>query len=699
MADKQKRIIDLPAALLVSGNDIFTIVQDEISTKIATTNQIGEAITTSQSFSQLETISKNIIGAINEINAGSGGAGSLEELSDVTITSATLSDGQVLRYDIGTQSWINANPSGGSLENLTDVTITALSLSNGQFLVYDNLSDKWINKEVIHEPITQAQYDAMVQAGMVDPNVYYPITDASIKTSELDNDSGFASIDDNSTANNKAWSASKIISDNYRPIKVNGATKLSSDSSSGAINLINSSHIKLQFTPEGSTLSFETSGIATIDDTTKGADKTYSSNKVSSLVDNVKTETEVINQNIMHMLYNTSLNDGNVGFKRGSVNLLTGEYIASAKKAMVDVNFEPIELKSNTTLIHIATGYKTRGVLLNPDKTFNSYFTAWSTGGTVDALQNKKGYFAMLYIEKVDGTDLTDLEVSSANEKTLYIESVLGFENGILGELAKINKPFYNKKIVNFGDSLFGNFRDDDETTHKSISKMISENTGAITYNAGFGGCRMGERLYGASYWNAFSMYALADSVYSGDWSVQDQALVDGSGTLPDYFSDVVTMLKAIDFSTIDIVTISYGTNDFTGDIPLDNTVTEYQNYEGALKYSIRKLLAKYPSLRIIVLSPAWRFWRTDGDYAYSSDDAQSANSNGDMLTDYVDKCSDVCKEYHIPYVDMYYNLGFNQYSYSAYFSDVDSTHPIQVGRWLMADRISGQLIALLCNG
>ena len=239
--DQKKKITDLPVALSVSGSDIVVAVQNGVDTKQATIEQIGTNVNTSQAFSDLNTTSKNVVGAINEILQGMG-AITLDGLSDVTITSALLANGQVLKYDATLQKWVNADPGGGSLSSLSDVTITALSLSNGQFLVYDSVSDKWVNKEVIHEPITQAQYDAMVEAGTVDPNVYYPISDGSLsageisydntssgleatdvqaaidelnsaiptKTSDLENDSGFAVIDDTVTANDKAWSSSKI---------------------------------------------------------------------------------------------------------------------------------------------------------------------------------------------------------------------------------------------------------------------------------------------------------------------------------------------------------------------------------------------------------------------------------------------------------------------------------------------------------
>ena len=261
MADDQKKknIIDLPVALSVSGGDIVVAVQNGVDTKQATIEQIGTNVNTSQTFSDLNTISKNVVGAINEILQGMG-ASTLDGLSDVTITSATLANGQVLKYDAMLQKWVNADPGGGSLESLSDVTITALSLSNGQFLVYDNLSDKWINKEVIHEPITQAQYDAMVQAGMVDPNVYYPITDASIKTSELDNDSNFASIDDTSTANNKAWSASKI------------GTELSGKANAS------DTYTKAQT---------DSAIVGLIDDTTTANNKAWSSSKITDEIINI----------------------------------------------------------------------------------------------------------------------------------------------------------------------------------------------------------------------------------------------------------------------------------------------------------------------------------------------------------------------------------------------------------------------------
>ena len=254
-------------------------------------------------------------------------------------------------------------------------------------------------------------------------------------------------------------------------------------------------------------------------------------------------------------------------------------------------------------------------------------------------------------------------------------------------------KVLHGKNIVNFGDSIFGSFQDT-APSDKSISSFIADMTGADVLNAGFGGCRMSVHT---SFWDAFSMYRIAESINTGSWSVQDAALVSGAGTLPSYFATTVQKLKNVDWNYVDIITIGYGTNDYTGNIPLDDSggsyTYEYEYFTGALKYSIEKILTAYPHIKILVIGPMWRWFLSGGVYSYSSDDPQSANSNGDFLYEFVDACDDIAKETHVPYVDTYYNLGINKYDYLNYFGSADGTHPAYNGRRLRAEAISAKLL------
>ena len=108
-------------------------------------------------------------------NGGGGGASAMSDLTDVAITSP--SEGETLVYDSTSEKWVNGTGSAPALDDLTDVDVT--TPSNGDTLVYDSANSKWVNGQGggKQTALTQAQYDALVQAGTVDPTVEYFITD------------------------------------------------------------------------------------------------------------------------------------------------------------------------------------------------------------------------------------------------------------------------------------------------------------------------------------------------------------------------------------------------------------------------------------------------------------------------------------------------------------------------------------------
>lgn len=255
--------------------------------------------------------------------------------------------------------------------------------------------------------------------------------------------------------------------------------------------------------------------------------------------------------------------------------------------------------------------------------------------------------------------------------------------------ILRLAKPLRDKVIVNFGDSIFGNYRGSD-----SVSAVLANHTGATVYNCGFGGCRMAS--HSLANFDAFSMYNLANSIASGDYSLQDAAFNISAGeNLPSYFSSTLATLKGVDFSTVDIITIAYGTNDFAGGKSLDNESDLYDTtkFAGALRHSIETILGKYPHIRIFVCSQIYRFWM-DGNGAFTedSDTKSSFSSAGDKLTDFVAKTKEVAEAYHLPFIDNYYELGMNKFNRTVYFTATDGTHPNATGRELLARHIAAKL-------
>ena len=253
-------------------------------------------------------------------------------------------------------------------------------------------------------------------------------------------------------------------------------------------------------------------------------------------------------------------------------------------------------------------------------------------------------------------------------------------------ETPEIYLPLKGKKIVNFGDSIFGN-----KKAPFSISYALSENTGAVVYNIGFGGCDMAART--SADWDAFSMYRLAYAIANNDFSLQNAVDIDNVPGMPLYFKDTLALLETIDFDEIDIITIAYGTNDFTGEVLIDNdnNLVDTGTFKGALRYSLQQIMTAYPHIKIFVCGQTYRFW-LDGNNNFLYDSDTHENGNNDKLTDFVEATKAVSEAYHIPFIDNYYELGINYYNRSYYFPTNDGTHQNYHGAKLIADHIKHEL-------
>lgn len=246
-------------------------------------------------------------------------------------------------------------------------------------------------------------------------------------------------------------------------------------------------------------------------------------------------------------------------------------------------------------------------------------------------------------------------------------------------------KPFLNKKIVNFGDSIFGQTR-----PPKDISSYLAEKTGATVYNCGFGGCEM--TTHAQSNYNPFSMCNLADAVASGVWTTQEEAASESG--MPAYFAETVELLKSIDFTDIDIITIAYGTNDWMNSSPLDNGGTSDKSYfADALRYSLETILTAYPNLHVFICTPIYRFWVNEqGQFVEDSNTKINITTNT-KLTDFVEKTIEVAEKYNVSCINNY-AIGMNKLTRTYYYptDPIDGTHPNPTGNKLIAAHIAKEL-------
>lgn len=231
------------------------------------------------------------------------------------------------------------------------------------------------------------------------------------------------------------------------------------------------------------------------------------------------------------------------------------------------------------------------------------------------------------------------------------------------------------KKVVVFGDSIIGMTRD-----QTSVPAYAAAYTGAEVYNVGFGGCRMAK--HPSNGYAAFSMWALADAVATGNYSTQDAQAPSGS----DYFASQLEVLKSIDFAVVDAIVIHYGTNDFAANIPVDDpeNLTSTDTVCGALRYSAQKILSAYPKIKISLSLPIYRMWESVGAESYK-------NGLGKTLPEYDSAMQTAAEAYNLPIIDGYKRLGINALNDSAF--STDGTHLNDWGRRQFGKLIGGHLI------
>ncbi|WP_050698596.1 SGNH/GDSL hydrolase family protein [Anaeromassilibacillus senegalensis] len=266
---------------------------------------------------------------------------------------------------------------------------------------------------------------------------------------------------------------------------------------------------------------------------------------------------------------------------------------------------------------------------------------------------------------------------SEAKSKLFTIN---GQEPDISGNIEIPVSRLQGRTLVCMGDSITGMF-----APPADYPSVIARLTGMAVHNLGMEGCRMSHHT--DQYYDAFSMYQLANAISTGNYTLQEAAV----GHTTNYAANRVATLKAIDWSKVDYVTVLYGTNDVQGGVALDNAEDpkDTTTYLGAARYALEKLWMAYPNLKVLLLTPIYRYWPDA-----SQDSDEKTFTGGKHLYEFGDGLIEVAKAYKTPAVDLYRKLGINKVNRSYYFPVGDGTHPNDLGRALLGEKIAGKFLS-----
>ena len=274
------------------------------------------------------------------------------------------------------------------------------------------------------------------------------------------------------------------------------------------------------------------------------------------------------------------------------------------------------------------------------------------------------------------------LSVNFDETKTSY--SGFGGSNDNSGDMAyfiyvEMLKPLSGLVGVCLGDSIteFGNYPD-----------IMSNITGCSFINCGIGGTRMSYRSNDS--YSKWSFINIAKAISEND--IYNSLMSDTSQLNNSKIKNLWKLFR-LDFSKIDFITISYGTNDWAaGSVNIDSeeNLEDTTTICGALRAGIKYLLSAYPHLKIYVFSPMYRN-RTNGGDNLNSDD--NSNSKGIFLYDIASSIVNTANnDLHIHAINCYNESGVNKLTCNYYL--VDGLHCTSDGYELLGKQYAAFILS-----
>lgn len=241
-------------------------------------------------------------------------------------------------------------------------------------------------------------------------------------------------------------------------------------------------------------------------------------------------------------------------------------------------------------------------------------------------------------------------------------------------------------QIICFGDSIFGEIRDD-----TSIPEVLATLSKKTVMNAGIGGTLAS---YGNSDYrsdnpkDALSLVALTNAIRNDDFLIQNSEYARNQVTFP-YFKEVLEELQQIDYKKTDVIYIEQGVNDYMSGVSLENVKDKMDpyTYAGALRTSIENLQAICPKAQIILCTPTYMVL-LDPDGTYQT--CEEMDFGGGTLPEYAEIVRKVANEYQLTILDNYKELGIRERTVMLY--TVDGLHLASWAREKMAQQMYLQL-------
>lgn len=223
-----------------------------------------------------------------------------------------------------------------------------------------------------------------------------------------------------------------------------------------------------------------------------------------------------------------------------------------------------------------------------------------------------------------------------------------------------------------------------------SIGMQLEEMTDGKVYDASLDHTYLSVKntVYDEEYQtDVFSLYWVSQCIASGDFTLLEDNARSWEGD--DSVQGTVAMLKSLDMSEIDVITIMYDYHDYEAERLLAGPYDEAMAATccGCLLQSIRLLQQAYPHIRIIVASPYFA-------YVEDENDVMQPGSSYDMgqgtLADYMIAYKNIAVNSNVSFIDNYFGT-ITEDNYQKYLEE-NLQYLNEKGRKAVAERIAAYI-------
>lgn len=223
-----------------------------------------------------------------------------------------------------------------------------------------------------------------------------------------------------------------------------------------------------------------------------------------------------------------------------------------------------------------------------------------------------------------------------------------------------------------------------------SIGKQLEKMTGGKVYDASLDHTYLSVKnvVYDEEYQaDVFSLYWISQCIASGNFQLLEDNARSWEGD--ESVQETVAMLKNLDMSEVDVITIMYDYHDYESGRLLAGPYDEAMAATccGCLLQSIRLLQQTYPHIRIIVSSPYFA-------YAEDDNDIMQPGSTYDMgqgtLADYMIAYKNIAVNSNVSFIDNYFGT-ITEDNYKQYLEE-NNQRLNEKGRSAIAERIAAYI-------